>query len=160
MSEESFTIRGGDMVVQSYHDLCKEIEILEMRIKDLKEEYNFYAGFLEAKPSGIRTSQIGHDKVQSSNPYMPPEEAYRRCAAINELLMRYDELVTNKLRTKQKMEKSMSDFETLEGKVNYMFHVKNMKLYEIADELGYSYGWIRHIKSRYDKSQRQHNFSK
>ena len=148
------------MIVKSYHDLCKEIEILETRMKDLKEEYNFYANFLEAKPSGIRTSQIGHDKVQSSNPYMPPDEAYKRCVEINSLLVQYDALVTDKLKAKQEMEKSMSDFETLEGKVNYMFHVKNMKLYEIADELGYSYGWIRHIKSRYDKSQRQHNFSK
>lgn len=148
------------MVVQSYHDLCKEIEILETRIKDLKEEYNFYAGFLEAKPSGIRTSQIGHDKVQSSNPYMPPEEAYRKCAVINELIMQYDELVTNKLKAKQEMEKSMRELETLEGKINYMFHIKGMKLYEIADELGYSYEWVRHVKSRYDRTQRQHKLSR
>mgnify|MGYP006892263940 FL=1 len=133
--------------------------MLEERVKDLKKEYRFYMSFLSSKPEGVTTSTIKPDKVQSSNPYMPPEEAYEKCAVINDLLMQYDELITEKLRTKAEIEKGMSDFETLEGKINYMFHVKNMKLYEIADELGYSYDWIRHVKNRYDKTQKKHNFS-
>lgn len=148
------------MVVRSYRDLCKEIELLELRVNDLRQEYNFYASFIDNKPSGISTSRISHDKVQSSNPYMPPEDAYRKCVEINDLLMQYDELITDKLETKAKMEKGMGELETLEGKINYMFHVKDMKLYEIAEELKYSYEWIRHVKSRYDRTQRQHNFSR
>ena len=147
------------MIARSYKDLCKEIQLLEMRVNELKEEYRFYSRFLDKKPAGIRTSSVAEEKVQSSHPYMSAEEAYRRCAEINNLLIQYDEIITNKLKAKEEMEKGMSELETLEGKINYMFHVKNMKLYEIADELGYSYEWIRHVKSRYDKTQRQHNFS-
>src|SRR5690625_4746163 len=103
------------MITQSYHDLCREIQMLENRVEDLKKEYRFYMGFLSSKPEGVTTSTIKPDKVQSSNPYMPPEEAYKKCAEINELLVQYDELITGKLKAKEALEKGMSEFETLEG---------------------------------------------
>lgn len=146
------------MVTQTYSDICKEIQLLELRLKDLKKEYRFYLGFISSHPGQMKTSSLQSDKIQSSNPYMPAEEAYRKCMEINELIVQYDELITNKLSTKREIEKGMSDFETLEGKINYYFHVKNMKLYEIADELGYSYNWIRQVKHRHDNEQRTNKF--
>ena len=86
---------------------------------------------------------------------LDPAEAYKRCAEINSVLLELDELLTKKLQTKAEMEKKMSEFETLEGKINYLFHIKNMHLYEIAEKLGYSYSWIRQVKSRYDNEQRK-----
>jgi len=141
------------MITKSYKDLCIEIQLLELRVKDLKREYNFYASFIDTKPRGIRVSTTEGERVTSSKPYMNPEEAYRKCAEINALLIQYDELLTDKLTTKVEMEKGMEQLETLEGKINYYFHVKKMKLYEIADELGYSYEWIREVKSRYERRQ-------
>ena len=147
-------------ITKSYHDLCREIEIIELRIDDLKEEYRFYMRMFSQGPGEVKATRYDRDLVTSSKPYMEPEEAYRRCAEINEILVELDGLLTKKLETKAEMEKKMSDFETLEGKINYMFHIKGMKLYEVADELGYSYDWIRHVKSRYDRTQRQHIFSR
>ena len=147
-------------ITKSYHDLCREIEIIELRIDDLKEEYRFYMRMFSQGPGEVKATRYDRDLVTSSKPYMEPEEAYRRCAEINEILVELDGLLTKKLETKAEMEKKMSDFETLEGKINYMFHIKGMKLYEVADELGYSYDWIRHVKSRYDRTQRQHKLSR
>ena len=151
------------MIAKSYKDLCTEIQLLELRVKDLKQEYNFYASFIDSKPAGIRVSSTESERVTSSKPYMNPEEAFKKCTEINALLVQYDKLLTDKLNTKAEMEKGMEKFETLEGKINYYFHVKNMKLYEIADYLGYSYDWIREVKSRHDKKQKNqqstHKFS-
>lgn len=142
-------------ITKSYHDLCREIEIIELRIDDLKEEYRFYMRMFSQGPGEVKATRYDRDLVTSSKPYMDPEEAYQRCAEINAMLIELDELLTKKLETKAEMEKKMSDFETLEGKINYLFHIKNMRLYEIAEELGYSYSWIRKVKSRYDKEQRR-----
>lgn len=145
------------VVTASYHDLCKEIQLLELRVKDLHKEYNFYMGMFEGKRPRLEMERsIKEDRVQTSSKYMPPDVAYAKCVEINELLVQYDELITSKLKTKAEIEKGMSEFETLEGKINYHFHVQNLKLYEIADKLGYSYEWIRHVKSRHDRAQRQH----
>ena len=142
------------MIAKSYKDLCIEIQLLELRVKDLKEEYNFYASFIDSKPNGIRVSTTDTERVTGSKPYMNPEEAFNKCTEINALLVQYDKLLTDKLKTKSEMEVGMEQLETLEGKINYYFHVKNKKLYEIADELGYSYEWIREVKSRHDKKEK------
>ncbi|EGL82092.1 hypothetical protein CathTA2_2455 [Caldalkalibacillus thermarum TA2.A1] len=142
-------------ITKSYHDLCREIEIIELRIDDLKEEYRFYMRMFSQGPGEVKTTRYDRDLVTSSKPYMEPEEAYQRCAEINDMLLELDELLTKKLQTKAEMEKKMSEFETIEGKINYLYYIKNMHLYEIAEKLGYSYSWIRQVKSRYDNEQRK-----
>ncbi|MNI86465.1 hypothetical protein D3C73_1435630 [compost metagenome] len=53
------------------------------------------------------------------------------------------------------MENNLNKFEGLEYQVAYMRDIQGLPLYKIAEQLGYSYDWIRKVSSRI-KAQRRH----
>ena len=122
----------------SYHDLCREIDILQERESDLEEQAVLAQRvvFSGEIPSDRHYCRIPLDKALSTF-----DDAM---AALNEVR----EAITRKTLRKMNMEQHMGRFEGLEYKVAYLRDIEGKHLDVIADELGYSYKYIQNISSR------------
>ena len=120
-------------ITKSYHDLCKEIDILYTRIKDLENEFHMW----QRKMGGV-----------GKKPIAPLDIALNRMKEICDLVETYVTILDEKEKTRKKIEQHMSEFEGVEYKVAYLRDVKGMTLPEVAVELGYSYDWIRKLSAR------------
>ena len=118
-----------------YHDLCREIDILKVRIHDLESEYQFWY-------------KVCHGKAKV---HAPLDVCLKRMEEICDQVEEYSTLLENKEKARREIESRMSEFEGLEGKVAYLRDVKGMTLPEIAAELGYSYIWIKQISARINR---------
>ena len=120
-------------ITKSYHDLCKEIDILETRIEDLEREYKFWYA-----------NCFGKDAWQQ----FPLDICLNRMKEICDLVETYVTILDEKEKTRKEIEKHMSEFEGIEYKVAYLRDVKGMTLPEVAADLGYSYDWIKKLSAR------------
>ena len=119
--------------IQSYHDLCKEIDILETRIKDLENEFYMW----QRKMGGV-----------GKKPIAPLDIALNRMKEICDLVETYAVILDEKEKTRKKIEERMADIDKLENRVAYMRDVECKTLAEIAAELNYSYDWIKRLSAR------------
>lgn len=118
---------------QSYFDLCKEIEILDLRADDLEKEARVC----------LRTVWTGEPPSdRSTYVHVPLDTALRRYEDVLTQLCEVQEVLRNKRQAKEQIEKRMSEFEGLEYKVAFMRDIQRKPLNEIAEELGYSLSWI------------------
>lgn len=116
-----------------YSDLCAEIDILTIRIKDLEAEYRFW----------YRACFGGKS--------FPLDICLARMKEICDQVEMYSTLLDEKEKTRKGIEKRMAKLEGLEHKVAYLRDVKGMTLAEIAAELGYSHIWVKKISARVKK---------
>lgn len=142
--------------VQTYKDLCGEIDILEMRIADLERELRNLFKLMNANepkmPGAIDYTQ---DKVTNSR-YAPSlDELVPRINEINAVLDGLYQNLKAKNLTKSGIEKTLDEFEGLEYKVAYM-RTQGKSLKVIAVELGYSYDYIREVSSRTKNPHKAH----
>lgn len=144
-------------ITQSYHDLLKEIEIIELRLEDLKSEQRKLRRILDAPdtPSAMIAS-YGKERVQSSPYWMTLLHVEERYEEISKLIRPLEDTFSRKLLTKRQIEEKLNEFEGLEYKIIYAYEMQGKPLYQVADELGYSYDWIRQVYSRTKKAQRTH----
>jgi DNA-directed RNA polymerase specialized sigma subunit len=125
---------------QTYNDLCAEIDILQLRLVDLENEF-----------------KVAHRTVWTG---CAPGENHAR-VPLDKSLMQYDEIKTKlqevestlrrKERIRDEMERRMSQFQGLEYKVAYMRDIQGKRLQQIADELGLSLLYIQKISSRVNR---------
>lgn len=131
--------------VETYNDITKEIEILELRLIDLEGE-------LQSVRRLIDTGKLPSTPLPV---YVPLDKVLQQydnvVAAINETSSR---LEVKKL-IRKKVEENIKNFQGIEYRVAYMRDIEGMPLYKIAEQLGYSYDWIRKVSSRI-KAQRRH----
>jgi DNA-directed RNA polymerase specialized sigma24 family protein len=131
---------------QSYNDLCKEIEILELRASDLEFQMRIaksicFRGFVTDQYSRI-----------------PLDKALGQYDDVKDELLSVVAMLEHKQQTKQEMERRMNAFDGLEYKVAYMRDIQGKFLDQIADELGYSLDWIKKVSRRTSmKALRRHS---
>ena len=124
--------RWGRVATQLYHDLCKEIDILQVRIDDLESEYWFWY-------------KACHGKGKT---HVPLDICLTRMKEICDQVEHYSMILEEKEKARKEIEKHMSEFEGVEMKVAYLRDIKGMTLAEIAAELGYSYIWVKQLSAR------------
>lgn len=120
----------------TYNDLCKEIEILELRASDLEFQMRIaksicFRGFITDQRSRI-----------------PLDKALTSYDDVKDELLGVVAILEHKQQTKQKIEQKMHEFDGLEYQVAFRRDVLRQPLDKIADDLGYSYNWIMKISSR------------
>ena len=118
------------MNTELYHDLCREIEILEIRIRDLEAEYKMW----------YKKGCHGH--------MAPLDISLDRMKAICDQVEMYSRILEEKEMARDRIVEHMKRFEGLENKIAYMREVEGKSLLEISLELGYSYSWIRKLGAR------------
>lgn len=132
----------------SYFDLCKEIEILDLRADDLEKEARVC----------LRTVWTGEPPSDHGTyVHLPLDTALRRYDAVMGKLCDVQEVLRNKRVVKAQIEQRLGEFEGLEYRVAYMRDIQDKPLDAIAEELGYSFNWIAKISSRVKRLQKGKN---
>jgi hypothetical protein len=142
---------------QSYFDLCDEILVLEIRIQDLEREKKFLRkGMYSNAPKGAATVDYSAERVTGGQVPLTLDKILERLNKIDDQIILNKEVLNAKHDARKKIEDIISKFDGLDYQVAYMRDVKRMRLQEIADELGYSYDWIRKVSSRIKKAHSRH----
>lgn len=115
--------------VELYHDICAEIDVIEFRIHDLEQEYQFW--YKACHRGGL-----------------PLDTCLLRMKEICDQVEIYATMLEQKEKARKEIEDRLHDFEGTDQKVAYMRDIEGKTLQEIADELGYSLIWIKKISAR------------
>jgi DNA-directed RNA polymerase specialized sigma24 family protein len=129
--------------VSLYYDITKEIEIYELRLMDLEAELK-------------RARQLCFDGRMPSDPlpvHIPLDKALEQYDSVVAKIRDVSDHLTNKKLIRQRIEANIRDFEGVEHRVAFMRDIEGKPLSRIADELGYSYDWIKKISSRIRKAR-------
>jgi hypothetical protein len=128
-------------VTDLYQDVCREIDIYEIRIRDLEHEYAFWYRACYGR----------------KGPQIPLDVCLARMKEICDRVEHYSRMLEVKEKRRKEMEQRLSEFEGLEYRVAYMRDIQGMTLAEIAVELGYSYHWVAKLSSRVRKGKKKAN---
>ena len=135
-------------VVKSYKDLCEEIEIWKERLKTYEIQLKAIVKLAKLDgPSDITA-------IDYSKPYVDGtrqigfEEALEMLHKIESRIYLHKETIANMEKSKKKIEEEIKKLEGLDKKVVYMRDIEGKTLKEIADELGYSYQYIKEVSAR------------
>lgn len=113
-----------------YNDLCLEIDVIEEQIKLAEAEREQW--------------WIGGRLFNS----VPMDNAAERFDKLTDKIERMDVLVKKKKEVKSNIEKLMNQYEEKSRKIAYMRFVQGKSLKEIANELNYSYDYVRELFSK------------
>lgn len=134
--------------MEIYIDILIEIEILEMRLKDLEKEHRrmWNALFPSTKVTANYSGVPG-------NPFtsVPLDRAIEDMRKVEEEIEKLEQRIEEKRKLANDIRDKLEQLQGLEKRVAYMRDIEGKSLIEIADELGYSYSWIRKISSRTKK---------
>lgn len=79
---------------------------------------------------------------------VPMSNAAERFDKLTDKIERLEKIIKAKQEVRDKIEKLMNQYEKLPRKIAYMRFVQGKSLKEIADELSYSYDYVREIMSK------------
>lgn len=133
--------------LESYRDLCKEIELWEIRLEELQDERTYLLRKMSSAPiTKLCASYSGMPGAGMMTIDFP--RAWREAQDVDGRIDECKDILSLKREAKRRMERVMENWETLEYKVAYMRDVEQKKLEQIAIDLGYSYDWIRRLSMR------------
>ena len=122
---------------QSYLDLCEEIEGLKDIVKDLNFQIKLaYKQCYDGKMPADSWSR------------MPLDKALESYDSVTERLNNINELINHKEETKRIIEERLGKLNSLESQVMFRRTVMKQTLRQIADELGYAEGYVKHVSRR------------
>ena len=149
VNNKKVVIGGQTMdVIKSYKDLCEEIEIWKERIKAYKVEIEALKKLAKFEgPSDISAIDYTRPSVSTSG-QLGFEDALIRIQKIESHIELHKDTIERLERSKENLEERIEQLEGLDKRVIYKRDVEGKKLYEIADELGFSEIYIKKISAR------------
>mgnify|MGYP003835457825 CR=1 FL=1 len=133
--------------VRCYQDLCNEIEIYEKRLESLiMQKDAMIDGWL--KPIGdISGIDYSKPRVQENHCKLDMEEELPHIKALEKDIEKYQMLLEKVKSCRQAIEDQISKMTGIEYKILYKKFIEGKKLKKVAEELNYSYGYIRNLYS-------------
>jgi hypothetical protein len=126
-------------VFQTYSNLCKEIDLLEIEKKNLESEWKVYRGLMFDNPrAGFNGGMVA----------LPMENVAERLDKIRSKHDLVEKLLEIKKRFRTQAELILSQFDGVEYQVAYKRFVECKKLEDIAEELQYSFDWVKKVSAR------------
>lgn len=133
----------------TYNDLCKEIEILEIRADEIKGQMSRVKGHMQRTYQPASKLVANYSGMPGSGfAMMPFEQICSNLLMLEQELDDINDVLTLKREARRRMESKMDDIVNLTDRVMIMRDVQRKPLKVIADELGYSYDWIKRLSSR------------
>lgn len=127
-------------LVSMYHDLCQEVEILELRLQDLEGDIKY------------SNRQVFKGVLPSNPPvHIPFDKALISYDVTNAKIEETFEWLGQKLEARKQIQGILRHLSGVEAKVAYMRDVEDKDLKTIAEELGYSHVWIKKLSQRINK---------
>jgi len=138
--------------IKSYKDLCEEIEIWKWRVKAYKAEIKALKKLAKVYgPSDVKGIDYSQPKVQNTN-QIGFEEFLERLYKLEHHIYIHEEAIKNMEKCRKNMEERIKKLEGIDQKVVYMRDIEGKTLVQIAEELGYSYDYIKEISARNKKT--------
>jgi DNA-directed RNA polymerase specialized sigma24 family protein len=105
------------------------------------------------KPIGdISGIDYGAPRVQENRCKLDLAEQLTQVEALERDIENYQRLLINIKERRLSIENRINDFEGLEYRVAYLLIIEKISLREIAEIIGYSYGYVKNISSRMKKT--------
>lgn len=128
-------------LVNIYYDLCREVEILELRLQDLEGDIKYsnqqvFKGVLPSSPLPV---------------HIPFDKALMSYDETNSKIDKTFERLGQKIEARKRIQNILRQLSGVEATVAYMRDVEDKDLKTIADELGYSHVWIKKLSQRINK---------
>ena len=135
-------------IVKCYQDLCGEIEIYEERLGSLIAQYDAsIEGWL--KPIGdISGIDYSKPRVQENHYQLDMEEQLPHIDMLEKDIDKYQRLIKNVRACQESIENRINNMKGVESKIAYMRTIEGKNLKKIAEELNYSYGYIRKLATK------------
>ncbi|EST12195.1 hypothetical protein [Sporolactobacillus laevolacticus] len=93
--------------ITEYRDLCREIDLLDMRISQLESERKYYWKMSTQHRGMIRAANYDEDRVSHNFTLMPFNRALDHITSLDNKLIILRKVMDDKERVKAKMEKSL-----------------------------------------------------
>lgn len=136
------------LITKSFKDLCIEIEILETRInsyenqlKELEKQGKIYG------PGEVTATDYSEPHVQSSGQIAFEKYLELSSRILNHIYL-HETRLKQLIKEKEYIKDMVDKLEGLDKKVVCMNKIQGKSLKQIADELGYSYQYIKEISAR------------
>lgn len=135
--------------IKNYKDLCLEIDIQKIRVREIENEIRQLKKLLEGPKelTGIDYSKQPGGQII----HVPLDRVFDRVVRLEEKLDVEKEILREKIRAKKEIDERLLKLKGLDYKVVYLRDIKGMKLEDIAEELGYSKRHIERISARNKK---------
>lgn len=134
--------------IKSYKDLCTEIEIWKERVKAYEAEIKALKKLAKAYgPGEVRGIDYTQPRVQSTN-QIGFEEFLLRLQKLESHVYLHLETIESMEKSRKRIEDSIKKLEGVDQQVVYMRDIEGKKLMDIAEELGYSYQYIKEVSAR------------
>src|SRR5699024_1463954 len=134
--------------IKSYKELCNDINFWKARLKSyeiqletIKKEAKLYG------PGDIKAIDYSEPSVQET-PQISFEAALKQMKKIESHILLHQNTIERLEKLKKEIEDNIKELEGIDKKVVYMRDIEGKKLVDIAEELGYSYDYIREISSK------------
>jgi excinuclease UvrABC helicase subunit UvrB len=126
-------------ILQSYSDLCREIDLLEIEKENIEAEWKIYHTLMFVNPRGGFNGGIVS---------VPLENVAERLDKLKDKHDLVEKLLEVKTKYREKAKFIMGQFEGIEYRVAYMRFVEKERLEDIAEKLDYSLDWIKKVSAR------------
>lgn len=138
--------------IKKYNDLLIEIDNQEYIVDGLEREKRYLEKMIfESGPKDITAINYDHGPTGSMD-YTPFDVLLSRYEKVCTRLEIEKSVLKQKLEIRNKILKNIKRLKGLEYKVAYKKIVEGKDLSRIADELGYSIGYIKNISSKINKT--------
>ena len=121
-------------IIQNYADLLQKIEIVKTQIELLERDVEFWFGKDESLPFSGEGAMLAGMGGASLN-----------VDRLNVKLNRLNDHLAFYLDVRDEIEGRINKLQGLEYRIAYLRFIENKNYKEVADELGYSHGYIKNI---------------
>lgn len=135
-------------IIKSYKELCEEIEMWKWRVEAYKAEVKALVKLAKADgPQYVKGIEYSQPRAQGTS-QIGFEEFLFRLQQLESHILLHEETIAAMIKSKLKIEEHLAKLEGIDKSVVYMRDIKGKSLVDIAEELGYSYQYIKEISAR------------
>ena len=139
--------------IESYKDLCTEIEIAKTRLEYLLNQREMLVKLLDNnRPKEIQPV-IYSDMPHGSKNFISLDRLVDGINRIDNQIYIETNLLEGMETTKTKIEEKLRGLEGIKYKIAYKKTIEGKTLQQIADELGYSIGYVKNLSMELNKER-------
>ncbi|MER2107445.1 MAG: sigma factor-like helix-turn-helix DNA-binding protein [Solibacillus sp.] len=128
------------IIFETYKDIVATIEVIKAEIEALQLDLDYWVGKHSSHPLWSQgATKYGLDVASDRADFL-----YERMGKLEDRLKAYEEI-------EQEISENIEKLQGLEYRIAKLRFIEGLSYQEIADKLGYSYGYIRRVVSKGNK---------
>ena len=137
--------------MNSYKDLTTEIKISKIRLEGIKEQKDQLLKLMYASMPDELKAMTYSDMPKGGRNDMSLDRIIEQLNRLDSMIFIEENILVNMEDTEKQIGDKLKEFTGLNYKIAYMREVNHRSLQEIADELGYTLGYVKNLSSKVNK---------